>query len=369
MSGSRASPSEGFDPDATMRMSSDDLGIDAFSHSMNPHSTTEATSTVDITQDGSEIPEGIFNADSFDFHGLGDMYHDSTFDLLHFHVTGGLQDMTGLADLSSVPGQAGPSILPSNPFDDRGDQDSPQAPSEASLSKSPVTGGATPSRLSDPEQKPYDSSSVQSWTKNASQTYSNSDEVESLYSLGRLGLNHLHLTERKRGEVLGLINDMRPVYPNGTLIDESTANLSLSQMQDYLDRFMSNFNSCYPMIHSASLEVLDADPLFLLSMMMLGATYSTKEDHQLSVCIYDAITPYVMGSLVGIEVPDLSILQALMILECYGMYRAGAYQRENAILMHTFLFTVSNIHHFVGSRALNRTSPSEDYHVIMFAPG
>jgi hypothetical protein len=136
---------------------------------------------------------------------------------------------------------------------------------------------------------------------------------------------------------------MRPVYPDGTLIDESTANLSLAQMQEYLDLFFTNFNSCYPMIHSATLEVSDAEPLFLLSLMILGATYKGKEDHQLSVCIYDAMTPYIMSGLIWIKVPDLSILQTFLVLECYGMYRAGSHQRENAILIHTFLFIVSQI--------------------------
>lgn len=173
------------------------------------------------------------------------------------------------------------------------------------------------------------------------------EDVESLCSLGRLGLNHLHLTETKRADILGLLNDMRPVYPDGSLIDENSANLSLVQMQDYMDLFFTQFNSFYPIIHSATLEVLDAEPLFLLAMMVLGATYKGKDDHQLSVCIYDAMTPYIMSGLVGIKVPELSILQAFLILECYGMYRAGSYQRENAILIHTFLFNVRTIG-FVG---------------------
>ncbi|KAL4897634.1 transcription factor domain-containing protein, partial [Aspergillus ambiguus] len=78
--------------------------------------------------------------------------------------------------------------------------------------------------------------------------------------------------------------------------------------------------------------------MFLLSMIILGATYKDKDSHQLSVTLYDAIVPYILSGLMSIPIPDLSTLQAFLILECYGMYRAGPYQRENAILIHTLLF-------------------------------
>jgi hypothetical protein len=198
----------------------------------------------------------------------------------------------------------------------------------------------TECRSPDPDEELSNRQETVSRSNEVNETKSDSTEVDSLCSLGRLGLNNLHLTETKRREILELINDMRPVYPNGTSIDESTADLSLAQMQDYLDLFFATFNSCYPMIHTPTLEVLDAEPLFLLSLIVFGATYKEKEDHQLSVCLYDAMTPYIMSGLSGTKVPDLSILQAFMVLECYGMYRAGAYQRENSIIMHTFLFNV-----------------------------
>ncbi|KAF4952489.1 hypothetical protein FGADI_6723 [Fusarium gaditjirri] len=308
---------------------SDEPTVGTFQH------TTDLTATEPCASFGkatsAEFQDGTVSTDGFDFLELGDMYHDSTFDFMHFNVTGGPHSPTSFRDPSLVQGQDDLPILPKDSldFDQKG------------KSSHPIHGAPT---LNSPSQSPDFDEELPilqltgTHGKEAAETSSFSAEVDSLCFLRRLRLNNLHLTETKRGEVLGLINDMRPVYPNGSSIDESTADLSLLRMQEYLDLFFANFNSCYPMIHTPTLEVLDAEPLFLLSLIVLGATYKDKKDHQLSVCLYDAMTPYIMSGLSGIKVPDLSILQAFMVLECYGMYRAGAYQRENAIIMHTFLF-------------------------------
>ncbi|KAF5594884.1 C2H2 zinc finger [Fusarium subglutinans] len=300
----------------------------------NPQQTTERSPSFGKGT-STEPHEDILNTDGFDFLELGDMYHDSTFDFMHFNVTGDPHSPETLGYLSLVPGQADLPVLPpkSRDFDQEG------LPIQDALAlHSPTIRTTTAGQSPDPDEEITSLQSTGACSGEVIDTSSNSAEVDSLCSLGRLGLNNLHLTETKRGEILGLINDMRPVYPDGTSIDETTADLSLTRMQEYVDLFFANFNSCYPMIHTPTLEVPDAEPLFLLSMIVLGATYKEKEDHQLSVCLYDAMTPYIMSGLSGIKVPDLSILQAFMVLECYGMYRAGAYQRENAIIIHTFLF-------------------------------
>ncbi|KAN0096384.1 Fungal specific transcription factor domain containing protein [Hyaloscypha variabilis] len=49
------------------------------------------------------------------------------------------------------------------------------------------------------------------------------------------------------------------------------------------------------------------------------------------------MVPYILSGLLSGPVPDLAILQTFLVLECYGMYRAGPYQRENAILIHGLL--------------------------------
>lgn len=151
----------------------------------------------------------------------------------------------------------------------------------------------------------------------------------------------LELLPGKRIEILELLTEIRPVYPNGSLVDGKTSELSFQSMQEYLDMFLQYFNSTYPMVHIPTLDITTAEPILLLSMITLGATYKNKDSHQLSVCLYDAIVPYILSGLMSIPIPDLSTLQAFLILECYGMYRAGPYQRENAILVHTLLFSVS----------------------------
>jgi len=128
--------------------------------------------------------------------------------------------------------------------------------------------------------------------------------------------------------------------PDGTLIDGDSPDFSLENMQIYLDLFFEFFNTSYPLIHVATLDISDTDPIALLSLMLLGATYKDKYAHQLSVCLYDAIVPYILSGLLSGPVPDLAILQAFLVLECYGMYRAGPYQRENAILIHGLLLNV-----------------------------
>ena len=78
----------------------------------------------------------------------------------------------------------------------------------------------------------------------------------------------------------------------------------------------------------------------LLSIVLLGATYDSKEAHQISVYLYDAIIPQILADLISRPAFDLSTLQAFLILESYGLYRAGPLQRENAILIHGLLLSV-----------------------------
>ncbi|KAF5579848.1 C2H2 zinc finger [Fusarium pseudocircinatum] len=238
--------------------------------------------------------EGALVPDGFDFLELGDMYHDSTFDFMHFNVTGDPHSPEAFRYLSLAPGQDSLPDLPPNSLDFV--QGGLPVQDASALHSSGMT---TPTARQSPDLDEGTSSlqSTEACSREAIETSSNSADVDSLCCLGRLGLHNLHLTETKRGEIIGLINDIRPVYPNGTSIDERTADLSLVRMQEYLDLFFANFNSCYSMIHTPTLEVLDAEPMFLLSMIVLGATYKGKEDHQLSVCLYDATTPYIMSGL------------------------------------------------------------------------
>ena len=153
----------------------------------------------------------------------------------------------------------------------------------------------------------------------------------------------LSLKVEKKEEIVNLLAEMRPSRPDGTLITEDAPEMSLENLQTYLNLFLGFFNTSYPLLHVPTLDVNDTDATALLSYILLGATYTDKDSHQLSVCLYDAIVPYMLSELLSSPVPDLSILQAFLVLDCYGMYRAGPYQRESAILIHGLLLNVSTI--------------------------
>jgi hypothetical protein len=187
-----------------------------------------------------------------------------------------------------------------------------------------------------------------------SSTNSNSDET-----------SHLIITTEKREELIDLLDEIRPVRPDGGLIDGDSPEISLENMQTYLDLFLEYFNTSYPLLHVPTLDINTTGPVPLLSGIILGATYKDKDAHQLSVCLYDAIIPFIFSGLLSSPVPDLSILQAFLVLECYGVYRAGPYQRENAILIHGLLLNVRRSTHVIifltlKSQAIRRISR---YHV------
>lgn len=242
------------------------------------------------------------------------MYYDTNFDSLHFDVMGMGSDLLRDCEESESSGQ--PQEIP-------GFGSSPAEKMQESAYQLLQLSRESPSfqsRLQIPAL---------------------AEPVATADCLSRLNLNHLQLSSEKREEIIDLIAEIRPVHPDGTIINEQSADLSMKTMQANVDLFFRYFNTSYPMIHSATLEINDAEPLFLLSLMILGATYKDRETHQLSVCMYDAIVPHILSGLLSIPVPSLSTLQAFLILECYGMYRAGPYQRENAILIHSLLFNVS----------------------------
>ncbi|RMZ89970.1 hypothetical protein DV736_g2803, partial [Chaetothyriales sp. CBS 134916] len=301
----------------------------------------------------------IHNDDQFvDFPEFGGMYHDTNFNLFHFDVMGMSAGLVKDCSAEALPDE-----------DER---------TSTRTSDDPFA--TTPGELSTPldttkgaydESYPLASAFPQSDAHGNSTQYAElqsqiSALAEKIANTDRLQLNHLQLSPSKRREVIDLIAEIRPVHPDGSIVDENSGDFTMETMQSILDLFFLKFNTSYPMIHSATFEVNDANPLVLLSMMILGATYQDRETHQISVCMYDAIIPHILSGLLSIPVPDLSTLQAFLILECYGMYRAGPFQRENAILIHSLLFNairrVSRYH--VRSRIMlpdSLTRPEEDW--------
>ena len=335
-------------------------------------------------QGTSQMPN-MYMDQSPGFYEIGNMYHDMTFDLVHFNVTGFAQQpdyrpsatqalADGTVQASNSEGQLlslAPSLMNNDALNQQGTESQFAAvpglsPGTMKVSienvrqdermsedaaedviRTPivesifsVNGTPNPSR----SKSPAVTSSLTTCSTSDSrppETQPAIEEIRRSLSFTSEKFQFLSLTSEKRDEVLEFIADIGPVRPDGTLIDGDSPGFSLENMQIYLDLFFEFFNTSYPLIHVATLDISDTDPIALLSLMLLGATYKDKDAHQLSVCLYDAIVPYILSGLLSGPVPDLAILQAFLVLECYGMYRAGPYQRENAILIHGLLLNVS----------------------------
>jgi hypothetical protein len=137
-------------------MNSDDPGVNTLQQRTEPQAAARTDSAV--------FHEEAFNADDFNFYELGDIYHDSTFDLLHFNVTGGLDYSVDLTDLGSVPAPAATSLLFSYPSDAGRDSRSSCHPLNTPLPEVPLMGmrTPTPSQLSNPEHQSHNSPSLRS---------------------------------------------------------------------------------------------------------------------------------------------------------------------------------------------------------------
>jgi len=318
------------------------------------------------------------------FYEIGNMYHDMTFDLVHFNVTGFAPQLpdyrpsaTQTLDEGTVQSSSNESLLlslvPSPMSGDSLIQHEAETQFSVIPAMSPgamkvaienvrqgervskdaaedVTRTPISESIFSADTRPNSSEGKSPAATSPLQAFSDSRHHEPQVAVQKIRRSHsfsseklqfLLLTSEKRDEVLEFIDDIGPIRPDGTLIDGDSPDFSLENMQIYLDLFFEFFNASYPLIHVATLDISDTDSIALLSLMLLGATYKDKDAHQLSVCLYDAIVPYILSGLLSGPVPDLAILQAFLVLECYGMYRAGPYQRENAILIHGLLLNVS----------------------------
>ncbi|KAI1133805.1 fungal-specific transcription factor domain-containing protein [Hypoxylon sp. FL0543] len=141
-------------------------------------------------------------------------------------------------------------------------------------------------------------------------------------------------------QILETIKNARPLAPHGSLLDVSHPLLSRLSLQSYLDLYFKRFNTAYPLIHQATFEPSRKEPLLLLSMILLGATYSEKEAHQLAVCIHDVIRPAIFSHASFSPKPDLWMLQTILLVECFGKSRAGQKQHDMSHLFHGMLINL-----------------------------
>lgn len=146
--------------------------------------------------------------------------------------------------------------------------------------------------------------------------------------------------EDVRIRVLEVIDTAQPVLPSGRLEPWDYSLLSLPALQEYMELFFSKFNTSYPLIHAATFDPSEAESLLVLSMLLLGATYASREAHQLAVCIHDVIRPQIFAHAGFGARPELWVLQTILLVECFGKSRAGQKQHDMSHLFHGLLINL-----------------------------
>ncbi|KAI5195850.1 hypothetical protein AUEXF2481DRAFT_39829 [Aureobasidium subglaciale EXF-2481] len=148
------------------------------------------------------------------------------------------------------------------------------------------------------------------------------------------------LDELARSHILQLVETVRPVTPTGDLISPDHPFFALPALQTYSDLFFTRFNATYPLIHTSSFEPSKIDTLLLLSVLLLGCTYCEKDAHQIAVCIHDVLRPQIFAHSSFSAVPELWILQTILLVECFGKSRAGQKQHDMSHLFHGLLINL-----------------------------
>ncbi|RVX70087.1 hypothetical protein B0A52_06259 [Exophiala mesophila] len=148
------------------------------------------------------------------------------------------------------------------------------------------------------------------------------------------------MDEVSRNQILDLLVKANPRTPDGLEIGRDHPLLTLSAMQNYLDLFFSRFNVAYPLLHQATFDPSQTEPLLLLAVISLGATYSEKSIHRLAVCIHDVLRAQIFQHSAFSAVPELWMLQTILLVECFGKSRAGQKQHDMAHLFHGLLINL-----------------------------
>ncbi|CRG87926.1 putative transporter C1039,04 [Talaromyces islandicus] len=145
------------------------------------------------------------------------------------------------------------------------------------------------------------------------------------------------LSENSRRGILSLAMEVSPMSIDGQPMNVDSPLLSLRALQGYCDLFFTRFNTTYPLIHQSTFNPDIVDQVFLAAILFMGATYSTREAHQLAVGIHDKLRNKLLCHEEFSPQPDLWVLQAMLLIDCFGKMRAGPKQRERAQLFHCVL--------------------------------
>lgn len=143
-----------------------------------------------------------------------------------------------------------------------------------------------------------------------------------------------------RETLLNVIDNAKPCLPDQRLTIWEHPLLTTESLRSYLGLFFNRFNTAYPLIHLETFNCRSTEPLLLLSILLLGATYSSKDCHQLAVCIHDVIRPSIFAHAGFSPRPELWTLQTILLVECFGKSRAGQKQHDMSHLFHGLLINL-----------------------------
>ena len=145
------------------------------------------------------------------------------------------------------------------------------------------------------------------------------------------------LSEDAQKCILALVAQTQPAGIDGQPMALDSHLLSLPALQGYCDLFFTHFNVTYPLIHQSTFNPNVVDPVYLAAIIFMGATYSTREAHQLAVGVHDKLRNQLLCHDKFSPQPELWVLQTMLLIDCFGKMRAGPKQRENAQLFHCVL--------------------------------
>jgi hypothetical protein len=171
------------------------------------------------------------------------------------------------------------------------------------------------------------------------------------------------ISEEARKGILALVAQAHPTSIDHHTILQSPL-LTLSALQDYSDLFFGHFNITYPLIHQHTFDPSSAAPVFLASILFMGATYSTREAHQLAVEVHDVLRGQLLCHPDFSPQADLWVLQTMLLIDCFGKMRAGPKQRERAQLFHCVLIKMIRRSNCCNIRDLSGIDQSEDLNMV-----
>jgi hypothetical protein len=145
------------------------------------------------------------------------------------------------------------------------------------------------------------------------------------------------IDELARENILRFVDCARPRTPDGYEISRDHPLLSPSTLQHFSDLFFRRFNTSYPLLHQATFVPSQVDPLLLVAILQLGASYSTKDDHHFAICLHNTMRSQIFSHVAFNTRPILWMLQTILLVECFGKSRAGQSQHDMSHLFHGLL--------------------------------